>query len=85
MDAAEMITTGKVCVLMTRGFGWQSASGVDFTKEKPFQMMDGLEATLLIKDNPERFRLASKDEVRQFYTKTSEVSSEKNADDIIKG
>jgi hypothetical protein len=88
MDAIEMITNSQVCVFMTQGAGWVTASGVDFSYETPYQMMDGGEAALLIKSDPDRFRLATREEVKEFYTnkpKTGEISSEKNADDIIRG
>lgn len=67
MDAIAVILNEKVCVYMVRGVKWVSESGVTFTREHPYQLLNGPEAMRIIRANPERFREASKDEVSEFY------------------
>ena len=72
-DAATIIQQSKVCVFMKQGFGYTTATGIEFTPEQPFQMMDAVEAQLIMADNPERFRLAEKEEVLEFFSKDKNV------------
>ena len=76
MDAAEYIRSGieKVCVCMSRGSGsYMTASGIRFTLESPFQMMEMVDANALIADLPQRFRLATKAEVVEYYSSTKKT------------
>ena len=73
MDAVDMIQQTKMCVYMTQGYSYSTSSGIEFTPEQPFQMMDGLEGNMLITDMPYRFRIAEKEEVVEFFSKNKSV------------
>ena len=68
MDAIDGIMNTKICVFMKQGFGYTTATGVEFSHEQPFQMMDAADGEALMRDNPDRFRLAQKDEVIEFFS-----------------
>ena len=72
-DILNIIRSTTVCVFMQRGPSYLTASEVKFTKEQPYQMMDAVEAQSLIADIPSRFRLAEKDEVKEFFSKNKPV------------
>lgn len=56
-----------------QGASYTTASEVEFSPEQPYQMIDGMEATILIKDLPYRFRLAEKEEVIEFFSNTKKT------------
>lgn len=66
-DAAEAILDEKPKRLlkMLHGAGWVTGSGVKFTKEHPFQLVNELERGSLIKTG--RFRDAGEEELKEFY------------------
>lgn len=71
MDAVEAIgKPTKVCVYMETGISYASES-FKFTKEKPFVLMEYVDAMRLIANGHGRFRAATKEEVAAFYNKNS--------------
>lgn len=72
MDAADFIKQTRVCVYMTQGFSYTTASGIEFSPEQPFQMMEAVEAQSLVADSPYRFRFAEKEEVVKFFSNQTE-------------
>lgn len=72
-DVAPMVIPkqeipGMIAVFMTTKTGsWALADGKVFTPDKPYQLMMITEARTLINNNPERFREATKEEVKAFY------------------
>ena len=69
MDADKAILASKVAVFMKMGGNYYTASGVKFTQEQPYQLMNAVEAYSLIEHGFGRFRLAEPEEVRDFYGK----------------
>ena len=57
----------KVAVKMLTGYGWVTASGVKFTKEKPYQLMEAGEASLLLQNSDGRFEIATKEQVKEHF------------------
>lgn len=55
----------KITLFMEQGYGYSTASGVTFSKAQPYQRVSGQEALELM--NTGRFRIASKNEVKEFY------------------
>lgn len=55
----------KKLIYMKKGFGYLTSSGVKFTKEHPFQLVDEGEVNILL-DN-ERFREGTPEELKKFY------------------
>lgn len=56
----------KVMLVMLTGAGWVTASGADFSTSHPFQLVNEDEVDSLLKTG--RFRQASGDEVKRYYT-----------------
>lgn len=65
-DLVPIQVEDKIALFMESGFGYSTASGVRFTREEPYQIVSGQDALELI--NTGRFRIASKDEVKLFYS-----------------
>lgn len=55
----------KLVVKMRTGSSFSTAEGVTFTRQHPFHVCSEFEANLLCSND--RFRLATKDEVKEFY------------------
>lgn len=66
-DAAEVIADKDVVVYMKMGYSY-SGPEFKFTSDAPFQRLTSGQATELIQSIPERFELATKDQVEQFYS-----------------
>jgi hypothetical protein len=55
----------KILVFMETGIGYVSSSGVAFSREHPYQLVEEEEAQVLL--NTSRFRTASADELKSYY------------------
>ncbi len=66
-DPIAQITMTDVVVFMKSGYSYYGPD-IEFTKEAPFQRMDAMEATSLINSIPERFCLATKEQIEKFYS-----------------
>lgn len=66
-DALEVLTTKDVVVYMKMGHSY-SGPGFKFTPDAPFQRMTSAQATELLHSIPDRFELATKEQVEEFYS-----------------
>lgn len=66
-DPIAKINQDKVMVYMQRGHSYSSPE-VFFTKEKPFQLMNPIDAARLISGMSDRFVYATKQQVENFYS-----------------
>lgn len=64
-SAGDADDSSKTLVKMESGFAYVTGSGVRFSQDHPFQLVSEAEAFDLVQQ--ERFRPASKDEVKSFY------------------
>ena len=70
VPAIDVIThSPKALVFMKIGASYKTASGVLFTKEHPFQLLDFFEADVLLNMPEDRFAKASPEEARSYYSK----------------
>ena len=67
VDAAGEVAQHKIPVFMLRGGNWITPSGVMFSKGQPYQLVEWTEAIALTEHDPDRFRIAEADEIREFY------------------
>jgi hypothetical protein len=65
-DPIAQIMVSDVVVFMRSGYSYYGPD-VEFTKEDPFQRMDAVEANRLMSSIPERFCLATKEQIEKFY------------------
>lgn len=66
-DPVAQIMVSDVVVFMRSGYSYYGPD-VEFTKEAPFQRMDAAEANRLISSIPERFCLATREQIQEFYS-----------------
>lgn len=66
-DPIAQIMTTDVIVFMRSGHSYYGPD-IEFTKEAPFQRVDAIEANRLINSIPERFCLATKEQIEKFYS-----------------
>ena len=68
-SADDMIKNGpvKIMLFMKRGASYQTASGVQFSKAQPFQMVSPEEAIILLQMSEDRFEKADPEKVKRFY------------------
>ena len=52
---------------MKSGMSFESSTGIFFSKEHPYQLVDEADAFLLLTLVPERFEEASKTDLKKFY------------------
>jgi hypothetical protein len=65
-DPLAALNIEQIMVKMNFGEAYYSPT-VEFTKEDPFQLVEPLEANYLINEYPEKFVIASKKMVEDFY------------------
>jgi len=75
-DFSGGLMEGKICVFMRRGASY-SYDNVKFTKEHPFQMIEEAAARHLISSQPDKFEEATRDQVRDFYNKSSKTGPQR--------
>lgn len=66
VESAPTDNEPKVLMFMQSGAGWVTPSGIDFSPEHPYKPVPESEVDALLRS--ERFRQASPDEVKSFYT-----------------
>ena len=66
VEKVEEKKVEKVAVFMERGAGWATSSGIVFSREHPFALVNTAEAEYLLKEV--RFRLATPEEVKAYYS-----------------
>ena len=66
-DALEVLAAKDVVVYMKMGHSY-SGPGFKFTADAPFQRMTSGQATELLQSIPDRFELATKGQVEEFYS-----------------
>ena len=66
-DPLDMINSEKLMVYMFRGASFYGED-FEFTREQPFKLLDGTKANELVKSMPERFSMATKEQVEKFYS-----------------
>ncbi len=66
-DPIAKINQEKVMVFMKSGYSFSSPDA-SFTREKPFQLMNAIEAARLISSMDYRFEYATKEQVEEFYS-----------------
>lgn len=66
-DPVSQIMLDDVVVFMKTGQSY-FGPGIEFTKDSPFQRMNAGDAQRLIDSIPSRFCLATKDQIREFYS-----------------
>lgn len=66
-DALDVITAKDVVVFMKMGYSY-SGPDYEFTSEAPFQRVSPTLAAQLIQTTPERFEIATKEQVQEFYS-----------------
>jgi hypothetical protein len=66
-DPIAQIMVSDVIVFMMSGYSYYGPD-VEFTKEAPFQRMDAIEANRLMHSIPERFCLATREQIEEFYS-----------------
>lgn len=66
-DPVAQIAMTDVIVFMESGYSYYGPE-VEFTKDAPFQRMGAMEAASLINSIPERFCLATKEQIEKFYS-----------------
>jgi len=64
-DAADIVASEGEVMFMATGSSWSTPSGVRFSREAPFQFVVGAEMASLLQES--RFRMATKQEVKEFY------------------
>lgn len=63
--ASQETSDGRVLIFMQYGAGWSTPSGIDFSEEHPYKLVDAGEAGALLQEP--RFRKATADEVKFYY------------------
>ena len=66
-DPIAKINQEKVMVYMKSGFSFSSPE-VSFTRDKPFVLMNAIDAARLISSMDYRFEYATKEQVEEFYS-----------------
>jgi hypothetical protein len=66
-DVISKINQEQVMVYMKSGYSYSSPE-VSFTREKPFRLMNPIEAARLISSMDYRFEYANKEQVEEFYS-----------------
>lgn len=66
-DPIAKINQDKVMVFMKNGYSYSSPD-VLFTRDKPFLLMNAIEASRLVSQMGERFDYATKEQVEEFYS-----------------
>jgi hypothetical protein len=65
-DIKPIANTDKVAVFMETGKSYVTRLGIRFSEEHPYQLVDIEEITEIL--SLERFRIASADEIKKFYS-----------------
>ena len=66
-DAISKINQKEVMVFMKSGYSYSSPE-CSFTRDKPFQLMNPIDAARLISSMDYRFEYANKEQVEEFYS-----------------
>lgn len=66
-DPISKINQERVMVYMKSGYSYSSPE-VSFSREKPFQLMNPIDAARLISSMDYRFEYANKEQVEEFYS-----------------
>jgi hypothetical protein len=61
----------KKLLFMKRGASWTTGSGVNFTREHPYQLVNESEIPTLLQED--RFIEASKEDVKKFYNLKEDI------------
>jgi hypothetical protein len=66
---AQDVISEKIPVYMTSKASYTTDTGIEFTAKSPYQLMSAFEAENLMATTYDRFRYATAEEIKEYYSK----------------